>query len=128
VRILVLDDDLRRHAVFANNLQGHEVTHVHTYNTMLKTLLTQPPFDLVYLDYDLNDFGAFSIGPSSSGGLRKLTGADVALFIISKLPKERQPKRAVIHSWNDGAAMISRILRIGGVPFRDEMFHDKINV
>jgi CheY-like chemotaxis protein len=128
VRILILDDDLARHHVFADNLEGHEVIHCQTYDTCLQALMNEGPFDVVFLDHDLNDH-ASSIGPSVSmyGGLREYDGRDVAHFIAKELPRDLRPKKIVVHSWNDtdGDKMMD-ILAPLGIPLEREEFHPNI--
>ena len=129
MRILILDDDLTRHRTFAQNLDGHDVTHAQTYDICLKALMTCEPFDIVYLDHDLNDFGALSIGPSTSmyRGLRELDGRDVARFIAGQLPKNQHPKHIVVHSWNDdGGDEMMKILEPTGISLSRETFHPNI--
>jgi NAD+-processing family protein with receiver domain len=126
VRILVLDDDPERHVTFARNLIGHEVTHVQSFDGVIAELLHSPRFDIVYLDRDLNDHGLRSIGPTDAmyGGIRKLTGEDVAHFIAKKLARDKYPKKIVVHSWNEhGGERIMNILARSGIPLEREPYH-----
>lgn len=106
MRILVLDDNPERHRVFRRNLIGHLVTHVETYHEALDALAKTPPFDLVFLDHDLNEFEARSVTLSSmyEGGGIELTGNDLCRYIAERLPKTQHPKTAVIHSLNHAGA------------------------
>ena len=132
-RILVLDDDPMRHRFFARTLIGNVVEHVNTFDHCIKALQeNQNPFDVVFLDHDLNDHGLLSIGPSEMyGGVREMTGADVARFITNKLSKEKYPELIIIHSVNDyGSANMHTILKptnikVERIPFssmNDSMF------
>ncbi len=128
--ILVLDDDLDRHKHFAHNLADHEVIHAQTYERCLQALQNWSPFDLVYLDHDLNDH-AVSVGPCTQmyGGLREYDGRDVIRFITNKLPKEKWPKQAIVHSWNDteGPEMVD-MLNKAGIPVAKERYHHLIGL
>lgn len=129
MRILVLDDDLRRHQVFAQNLRGHDVTHAHTYDDAIKAVLNEPRFELYFLDHDLNDFGQRSIGPATSmyGGVREMTGSDFANFIVQRVPSKRYPDVFVVHSVNPaGAANMVQVLKRTGLPVVREPFHVEI--
>jgi CheY-like chemotaxis protein len=133
VRILILDDDLERHEVFARNFEGYDVVHCQTYDSCLQALVNQGPFDVVFLDHDLNDH-ARSVGPMVSmyggyGGLREYDGRDVARFIAKQLQPALLPKQIVVHSWNDteGDEMM-KILAPLGLPLRREEFHPNIRV
>lgn len=121
-----MDDDPERHVTFARNLTGHAVTHVRTYDGVVAELLAAPCFDVLYLDRDLNAYGLRSIGPTDAmyGGIRLLTGEDVARFIAKRLPKDRYPKKIVVHSWNDeGGDRIMSILSQSGIPLEREPYH-----
>ena len=125
MRILVLDDDPERHSHFASNLTSHQVVHVDTYDKVCDQLARSERFDLVYLDHDLNDHQARSVGgPTMYGGPRELDGRDVATFIAKKLPKDKRPKKVIVHSWNQtGAAQMVAVLQKAGLPVRYEMWH-----
>ena len=62
-------------------------------------LSSMAPFDVFYVDRDLNKFG--SVSKDEKGD--KQTGEDVIDFIVNELPKEQWPKKVVIHSHNDEA-------------------------
>lgn len=129
MRIFILDDDIRRHQAFAQNLAGHDVTHAHSYDMGVKALLQEERFHLFFLDRDLNDFGLRSIGPTTSmyGGIRELTGEDFCRFIAGELPKEKYPDLFVIHSHNEnGAARMEELLRALKVRIHVERFHNRL--
>lgn len=114
MRVLVLDDDKTRHKTFARNLIGHEkVVHAYTYDDAVEALLSEQ-FDVVFFDHDLNLLDKVSIHKEEidyDGKPRELTGADVALFLVS-LPEEKHPQYAIVHSYNHhGAENICSILR-----------------
>lgn len=125
MRILVLDDDDNRHSYFRRQFIGHDVTHVHTYSKCLEALLGSEPFEVVFLDHDLNDNGYRSLAPSRPGHTPRemthysregeLDGRDVAEDMVQILPVEKRPYQVVVHSWNpDGANEMMAILRDGG--------------
>lgn len=110
MRILVLDDDVRRHSGFARALIPHRVWHVYDYHRACSVLQREERFDVVYLDHDINDFGKRSMGPGMYGSSRELTGLDVAAFIAG-LPEEKRPKQVITHTWNpDGGKAILKAL------------------
>lgn len=115
MRILVLDDSVERHKTFRQNLIGHEkVIHVHTHDEAERAI-QEHEFDLMFLDHDLN-FEAFkSVKVDENGVEWELTGADVAK-LVAALPKEKHPKRVIIHSYNpSGAFNILMILQAVGI-------------
>lgn len=128
MRILILDDDLQRHQIFAQNLKDHEVVHAHTYDDAVKAATGLPRFDVFFLDRDLNDFGLRSVGPASMyGGVRELTGEDFARWIMAQLPAERLPNMFWIHSFNpDGAKRMHQTLAPLGIKIVREPFHPGI--
>jgi CheY-like chemotaxis protein len=130
-RILFLDDDPDRHHTFARNTEGHEVTHVSTYDAALHALVHDEPYDAVYLDYDLDMFGPYDTGPiiSMYSGPAAFTGGSVASFIAHRLPKAKYPKKIVVHSWNDnGRTEIVTTLQRSGISIEVEIFHPNIRV
>ena len=103
-RFLFLDDDEKRHGQFKKMTIGCIVTHVETVEECEKALLSEPPFGCVFLDHDL---GGLVFVEEKEG-----TGTEVAEFIANDLPKEKLPKKIVIHSWNpEGAKRMESILR-----------------
>lgn len=128
MRILVLDDDKIRHRTFQRNLIGHErVLHVYTVEAAREALEAEV-FDVVFFDHDLNDYESKSLDYSQSnyGGPREMTGVDVAMF-ISRLPPEKHPKLAVIHSFNPGGAMnIAAVMRTTRAQVVTQPFHSNI--
>jgi CheY-like chemotaxis protein len=116
MRVLVLDDNPERHKAFRRNLFNHTVVHVETYHDAVQALAMTPRFDVVFLDHDLNEFGAKSVAESTMygfGGSVELTGDDLCRFIVNQLPEERHPQIAVIHSLNHWGAknMESRLVQ-----------------
>lgn len=107
MRVLILDDDPKRHAVFASHFAGHDVTHTTKFSDFC-TAMQGPQFDLVHLDHDLADFCKDNIDHDGMYGSREWTGLDAAWFITCEVPPERQPIRAVIHSWNPAGALRMR--------------------
>jgi CheY-like chemotaxis protein len=114
MRILILDDDVRRHGAFAKALLGHSVVHVYDYHRCVAAL-ERETFDMAYLDHDLNDFGKKSTMSGVYGMQHELTGHDVAIFIAGMAP-DRRPKVVHVHSWNpDGAKRMVAALKEAGV-------------
>ena len=106
-RILVLDDDARRHEWFDARIDGHH--SVRSARDARLALLANPRYDLVFLDHDLAE--DYSVVPAVWGD----DGRTVARFIAA-MPDERRPARAHIHSSNWGAAIeMEAILTAAGV-------------
>jgi CheY-like chemotaxis protein len=106
-RILILDDDENRHAVFRERLSPCFRVHVFTAQEAIRQLETSPIFDIVSLDHDL--------GIQQRDGVDPGTGMDVAEFINLHLPRDKHPKLVFIHSWNKPAAneMANLIREVG---------------
>jgi len=123
--ILVLDDDKFRHDMFEKALgEDNIVHHVYNYDQAIKALDRYSPFDIIYYDHDLGDFGE---SPHGYGGTVERTGADVALYVTRVLPEEKRPKLAIIHSWNFyGAQNIASILSKAGIEVRKEPFGEAV--
>jgi hypothetical protein len=98
--ILILDDDPGRHEYFRRTLVDHVLIHVSTYQAAVLMLSSMGAFDEVYLDRDLNHWG--SVSKDARG--KELTGEDVVDFIVNELPRERWPKRVIVHSQNKRGA------------------------
>ena len=94
-RILVLDDDGRRHDWFDASLTGHD--SVRSARDARRALQENPPYDLVFLDHDLAE--DYAVVPAVWGE----DGRTVARF-IAMMPAARRPPMAHIHSSNWGAA------------------------
>jgi CheY-like chemotaxis protein len=107
LRILVLDDDSRRHEWFAGNILGHD--SVWSAKEARRALQENPRYDLVFLDHDLAE--DYSVVPAVWGE----DGRTVARFIAA-MPADRRPGMAHIHSSNWGGAMeMEAILADAGV-------------
>jgi hypothetical protein len=126
MNVLILDDDDRRHDTFAAALRRFEVRHARSF-AEFKHAIEKERAEVIYLDYDLDlRYPDFSIGASLTGRRKSLTGEDAAR-LLTKLPKERRPKRVIIHSKNRaGSERIAEVLGEAGIPFRryayDELF------
>lgn len=113
IRILILDDDKGRHAVFARRFLNHNVTHVENIDSFLKALEGEP-FHYIFLDHDLNDHGTQSVYEDHYGSVHEFTGVDAAKAVAA-LPASRTPHTVVVHSWNvPGAQAIAATLRDTG--------------
>jgi CheY-like chemotaxis protein len=105
MKILVLDDDLDRHADFAARFAAHDVTACHNAVEAIESLDALGTFDLVHLDHDLDpDFRS-----NAPNGL-------VVAEYIAAMPEGRRPRAVVIHSWNpSGAWRMAKALRSCGI-------------
>jgi CheY-like chemotaxis protein len=107
VRILVLDDDSRRHDWFDAHIEGHDA--VWSAEEARQALRENPRYDLVFLDHDLAE--DYSVVPAVWGE----DGRTVARFIAA-MPADKRPGMAHIHSSNWGGAMeMEAILTAAGV-------------
>ncbi len=98
MKILILDDDDRRHADFDYHLAGeHELVHVYTYKSCIQEMLTFE-YDIIFLDHDLNFEQYISKAPDG----RELTGYDVTLFMTTM---KNRPDQVIVHSHNMGGAI-----------------------
>lgn len=117
-RVLILDDDENRHLLFSEViLPRAQRQHVWTANQAVKALRDSPPFDIVFLDHDLQ-LSEGLVGIGSPGN-----GTQVAYFIAHHLPRNRYPRRIVIHSHNEeGTARMEALLRPTGIPITIRRF------
>jgi CheY-like chemotaxis protein len=107
VRILVLDDDSRRHDWFDAKIEAHDA--VWSAAEARRALHENPRYDLVFLDHDLAE--DYSVVPAVWGE----DGRTVARFIAA-MPADKRPGMAHIHSSNwGGAAEMEAILTAAGV-------------
>ena len=107
IRILVLDDDFRRHDWFDANIEGHDA--VWSAKEARTALQDNPRYDLVFLDHDLAE--DYSVVPAVWGE----DGRTVARFIAA-MPVDKRPGMAHIHSSNwGGASEMEAILTAAGV-------------
>ena len=132
LKVLFIDDNPQRHHTFKRNLgfakspYGFiEAKQVWTYDAAVAAL-TETVYDVVFFDYDLNDHPDLNTSyVAGVYGNTKLTGEDIALAML-QLPKERWPKRCVIHSWNVGGAnILERLLEGAGILTVRREFHAK---
>jgi CheY-like chemotaxis protein len=107
LRILVLDDDSRRHEWFDGNIEAHDA--VWSAEEARRALRENPRYDLVFLDHDLAE--DYSVVPAVWGE----DGRTVARFIAA-MPADKRPGLAHIHSSNwGGASEMEAILTAAGV-------------
>jgi CheY-like chemotaxis protein len=107
MRILVLDDDFRRHDWFDANIEAHDA--VWSAKDARDALQDNPRYDLVFLDHDLAE--DYKVVPAVWGE----DGRTVATFIAA-MPEDRKPGMVHIHSSNWGAASeMEEILKAAGI-------------
>ncbi len=106
MKILILDDDGRRHRKFATKYGSEDLTHVYTSHDAIR-VLEKHDFDYVFLDHDLK---GRIMEPSGPG-----TGYEVAEWISNNT--ERQPSKLVIvHSLNHiGSDKMVNVLNRAGI-------------
>jgi response regulator RpfG family c-di-GMP phosphodiesterase len=113
-KALILDDDPQRHVEIKRDLTEYEVigcTDIWAAQEAIKT----EPFDLLCLDFDLNDFSNASAIITQDAEL-KLTGADFLAYMLTEVPSEHWPKKVIIVSTNtEGAKELQWILNAVGI-------------
>lgn len=115
MRILILDDHEIRHRVseIIFSVLGVQSVHVYTAADCIAKLdqsQIDAPFDVVFLDHDLQHMG-FVEEPDSLVG----HGREVSQFIRNKLHPIKYPKRIIVHSMNEKGAMkmVAEIRHVG---------------
>ena len=115
VNILIVDDEAKRHKIFLKRLSaGNNVVIVNSYYGMVREIQHNRKFDLVSLDYDLDQYvdSQIEAGPFS----KHYSGIDVAKY-IAELPEHKKPAKAIVHSLNAARAPIMMAeLEGGGIP------------
>jgi CheY-like chemotaxis protein len=118
-RVLILDDDVARHAHFDKILPQSSRTHVYTAQQAIVALEKSPAFDVVFLDHDLPK-SAELLNVTDPG-----TGLDVATYIAKDLALSKKPGLVWIHSWNaDGRRKMARILHAAGIHTTIQRFRE----
>lgn len=118
-RVLFLDDAPWRHKLVRAKMEGpdsaFEVVHVWTVDECIEAIQTKGPFDLIYLDHDLNDYidktGKFS-KYSGMYGDQRLNGTHVTNWMVRNMPDRPE---VIVHSWNHSGAqsMVSQLTQSG---------------
>lgn len=94
MRILILEDDAKRHKQFKMNFIGHVLTIVETAHECIEALVKEK-FDALFLDHDL---GGEQMVASGKG-----TGYEVALWLSKHI--DYAPKEIYVHSLNIPGAL-----------------------
>lgn len=115
-RVLILDDDPKRHDAFERMIKDAKITRAYTAPQAVQLLRKRPTFDLVFLDHDL-PMSSELVGVADPG-----CGLQVAAFIAEN-PGCR-PRRVWIHTWNNTARVkMARMLRSAGIDVTLQKFH-----
>lgn len=114
MRIFILEDSDERLKEFRRNLVGFDLTICKDPNEAISVLTTQPPFDVLFLDHDLEDQAYLSSDDERTGAhvIRRVIESNPNAFLDSSL--------IVIHSLNHPGALNMRDLLPGHtqiVPF-----------
>lgn len=106
MKILFLDDDLRRRKIASRELRvGNALCIVEDANQAILSLTEMGPFDEVYLDHDLG--GEIFVGSELPD-----TGMEVVRWIVEHKP---EIGKVIVHSLNEvGADMMATFLRDAG--------------
>lgn len=120
MRIMILDDEPERHKKFMERLGTvHDLVIVNNYASAVHQL-DGCPFDVVYLDYDLDEFVDNPIDNGPYG--KEKCGFDVARYMAG-LPKSKWPKKVVVHSLNPAKApLMLETLKEVGIPVEYKPF------
>lgn len=97
MKILFLDDNPVRHQQYDQRYPNDEVTHVATVQDFDDALRLLGPFDVVSLDYDLNEYSTVTL--RYDGEIA--TGLDACGYMVKHMAKIGQ---VVIHSRNDAGS------------------------
>ena len=117
--ILFLDDNPARHDIMDSKYPLDEIIHVYDIDTYRAALEKYDHFDMISLDYDLNDFTE-EFGYYSRMGDSDLNGRDACGYLMKYLSKA--PEIIHIHSSNgDGAREMMAFLESRGVKSRWKM-------
>jgi CheY-like chemotaxis protein len=123
MRILILDDDLRRLATFRRKLIGAAVTCVEYVPDCIREIEDNEPFEFIFLDHDL---GGKIYVPSGPG-----TGYEVAQWL--KNHPNKMPGKVILHTCNEHGAIcmmeeLPEALLLSGVFSIDFNLSDVINI
>lgn len=120
MRILIVDDEPQRHDLFMKRLGTvHDLVIVNNYASAVHQL-EGAPFDLVHLDYDLDEFVQNPVDAGPYG--KEKTGFDVARYMAGMV-KSKWPKKVVVHSLNPAKApLMLETLRGIGIPVEYKPF------
>lgn len=111
MRILFLDDDSDRHEIMDTLFPLDDIIHVYDIDSYREALERYDSFDMISLDYDLNDF---QDDHHSRFGDCDLNGRDACGYLMKYLHKA--PDVINIHSTNeDGANEMVEFLNSRGV-------------
>lgn len=98
MKIFILDDDEMRHQTYIRRYPGHWFVRAHTALDAMKKL-EDGPFDMAFFDHDLGDWYK-ECDANGVETLRERTGLDVVEHLLERIPPEKWPHVAVVHSWN----------------------------
>ncbi len=115
MKLLFLDDDVKRWEKFSRNTIGHNRYYVRTPSECIKALnaLSQHDcYDIVFLDYDMDEVGG--------------TSENVILYLEANKVKFRGMK-CVIHSLNEVFApqLVERLAKAGYEVIKEPFAWDK---
>lgn len=101
MRIFVLDDQQVRHDLIKKFLgKGNSITHAYNCDEAMQALSRETtPFDIAFLDHDLEDFIH-----EEDGGKIERHGVYFVRYMLATIPKEKLPVSFIIHSYNDAGA------------------------
>ncbi len=108
MKILILDDDAKRHMGFNIKLRGHEVHHAKT-TAEAGSLIRNHVFHALFLDHDLEEYR-----PGAYGEI-ETTGYDFCGWLVRYMGSNEKKPEIVVHSFNTvGAMNMGNLLRANG--------------
>ena len=125
MKVLILDDDHKRHFLLDDILKGNDVTHVYDYLSAVLAL-KEEKYDLVFLDYKLSN--GRNSGILDAG--KELTGYNVAVVMATELLTDNKPKWVISHSTDEfGGSQIGKYLNSNNIKcsvlaFNGQLFSD----
>lgn len=118
MRILFLDDEIERQALYQFRHPADEIVFATTYQSAVEAFEREARFDLADLDFQLNDVEIIGDKPFER------TGMTVVRFMLDVLPAAKWPREVVCHSLNhfNRMAMV-KTLSSAGIRVREVPFH-----
>lgn len=125
VKILILDDEDKRHAAYNLTYAEHKIENSYNYIAFLDALYKDSPWDLIHLDHDLGDHMNGDTYEDGWGVVREFNGVHAASKIC-ELEDKSLPKAVIIHSLNPvGSQVMLNMIKQRGIsvewqPFKDQ--------
>jgi hypothetical protein len=120
--ILFLDDNPARHEAMDSQYPLDLIVHAYDLDGFRSALETLDSFDVVSLDYDLNNFTELGFSSALWDG-SEATGVDACGYMVKF--REKLPEEILVHSSNGtGARAMVEFLEGKGLQVRWKMWSD----